>query len=401
MKEVAGLCIYQENRTKSEEELRRTEVEIREAEASLVHVQERLEQLSEEKQALEELKKMEKEKKGIEAAMLETELKEGKEKLKKGEMALSQVESSGNKKALAEVVKSSFENKETVRSLEAKVVACELELSHQNQQSERLEKRKAALRLQKVDLKEEIEAAQVSSGGGDKLERLKQNLMKVEKSMLEVSVELEEKEKRHTEVTQERDGVYKRLGRSKQFNSVEARDQWIEEEMKKIKEKMKEKEHLAEEMERRVKETKKSLREVEVFEDGREENEQRIRDDAHGQLTQLTREKAKCRRQFHELCNQGVQLQHQLQVEEESSKYVLNRLRWMQNMKQVLQERDTINKVLEEVPRLRVGYHGLVLASLLDTLHFSFSSPPFLCLCLCLYLGCGQLHLSRRTDHGS
>ena len=125
--------MYQENHAKSEEELQRTEVEIREAEASLVHVQERLEQLDEEKQALEELKKVEREKKGIEAVMLEAELKEGKVKLKRGETALSEVESGENKKKLAEVVKTSSANIEQRRSLEAKVVACELELANQLQ----------------------------------------------------------------------------------------------------------------------------------------------------------------------------------------------------------------------------------------------------------------------------
>ena len=363
MKEVAGLSVYQENHAKSEEELQRTEVEIREAEASLVHVQERLEQLDEEKQALEELKKVEREKKGIEAVMLEAELKEGKVKLKRGETALSEVESGENKKKLAEVVKTSSANIEQRRSLEAKVVACELELANQLQQSDRLEKRKAALRLQKVDLKEEIEAAQVSSGGGGKLERLKQKLLEVEKSMLEVSAQLEEKEGKLTEVTQERDGVYKRLGRRKQFNSVDARDRWIEGEVENIDKKVKEKEHLAEEVEAHVKETKERLREVEAFENCRETEEQRFRDGAHEQLTQLTREKADFRRDFHELCNEVIQLQHQLQAKEESSKDVLNRLRGMPNMKQVLQGRDTINKVLEEVPHLKAGYHGLVTIS--------------------------------------
>ena len=42
---------------------------------------------------------------------------------------------------------------------------------------------------------------------------------------------------------------------------------------------------------------------------------------------------------------------------------MLNRLRGMPNMKQVLQGRDTINKVLEEVPHLKAGYHGLVTIS--------------------------------------
>ena len=46
--------------------------------------------------------------------------------------------------------------------------------------------------------------------------------MEVEKSMCEVSAELEDKEGRLTEVSQERDGIYKKLGRSKQFNSLDA-----------------------------------------------------------------------------------------------------------------------------------------------------------------------------------
>ena len=62
-----------------------------------------------------------------------------------------------------------------------------------------------------------------------------------------------------------------------------------------------------------------------------------------------------------------------------SSKDVLNRLRGMPNMKQVLQGRDTINKVLEEVPHLKAGYHGLVTISLINllirTLAFSFKMP--------------------------
>ena len=68
-------------------------------------------------------------------------------------------------------MKDSSANKETMRSLEAKVVVCELELSNQLEQSETLQRRKAALKFQQVDLKAEIETAQVSSGGGGKLER--------------------------------------------------------------------------------------------------------------------------------------------------------------------------------------------------------------------------------------
>ena len=361
---MAGLSVCQENRTKSEEELQRTEVEIREAEASLVDVQERLEQLDEEKQALEELKKVEREKKGIEAVMLEAELKESKEKLKRGEMALSEMESGENKKQLAEVEKASSANKETMRSLEAKLVDCELELSNQLERSDRLQRRKAALTFQQVDLKAEIETAQVSSGGGGKLERLKQKLMSVEKRMLEASAELEEKEGRLTEVTQERDGVYKRLGRSKQFNSADARDRWIKGEVEKINEKVKEKEQFAREVEAHVEETKERLREVEMFENGKEEKEQRFRDGVH-ELTELTREKAGYRSQFHELSNDVVQLQHQLQAKEERSKDLLNRLRGMPNMKQVLQGMETVNKILEETPHLKAGYNGLVTISLL------------------------------------
>ena len=184
--------------------------------------------------------------------------------------------------------------------------------------------------------------------------------MEVEKRMLEASAELEEKEGRLTEVTQERDGVYKRLGRSKQFNSADARDRWIKGEVEKINEKVKEKEQLAREVEAHVEETKEHLREVEVLENGKEETEQRFRDGVHGQLTELTREKAGYRSQFHELSNDVVQLQHQLQAKEERSKDVLNRLRGMPNMKQVLQGMEAINKVLEETPHLKAGYNGLV-----------------------------------------
>ena len=182
--------------------------------------------------------------------------------------------------------------------------------------------------------------------------------------MLEASAELEEKEGRLTEVTQERDGVYKRLGRSKQFNSADARDRWIKGEVEKINEKVKEKEQLAREVEAHVEETKERLREVEVFENEKEEKEQRFRDSVHGKLTELTKAKADYRSQLHELSNEVLQLRHQLQAKEEHSKDVLNRLRGMPNMKQVLQGMETINKILEETPHLKAGYNGLVTISL-------------------------------------
>ena len=62
--------------------------------------------------------------------------------------------------------------------------------------------------------------------------------------------------------------------------------------MENIDKKVKEKDHLAEEVEAYVKETKERLREVDAFENGRETEEQRFRDGAHEQLTQLTRKKA-------------------------------------------------------------------------------------------------------------
>ena len=227
VKEVAGLSIYQEKRTKSEEELQKTEIEIRETEVSLGHVQERLEQLDEERQALEELKKVERKKKAIEAVMLEAELKESKEKLKRGEKALAEVESTERKKELAEVVKSSTEKKDTLQALKAKASALQLEQSNQCEEAEKLEKMKEALRLKKVDIEEEIETTQVSSGGGGKLERLEQKFKEVERSLFEASVEVEIREAKLSEVSKEREGIYSRLGRSRQFASVEARDRWI------------------------------------------------------------------------------------------------------------------------------------------------------------------------------
>ena len=361
VKEVAGLGIYQEKRTKSEEELHKTEIEIRETEVSLGHVQERLEQLNEEKQALEELKKVEREKKAVEAVMLEAELKESKEKLKRGEKALVEVESTEKKKKLAEVVASGTQKREALKTLKAKADVLELEQSSQCQEAEKLEKRKEALRLKKVDLEEEIEATQVSSGGGGKLERLELKSREMEKNALEVSTEVEEREARLSEVTKEREGIYSRLGRSRQFRSVEARDKWIEEEVEKIRQGIHEKEGIEQELQALVDERKQKLRKVEAYEESREAKEQRLRDGAHGQLIQMTKERAEHRRRIHEICNQAIQLQHQHQAEEEISRSFQNRLRMMPGMKQVLQGLDTINKVLEEVPHLKTGYHGLVI----------------------------------------
>ena len=38
----------------------------------------------------------------------------------------------------------------------------------------------------------------------------------------------------------------------------------------------------------------------------------------------------------------------------------MNRLRMLPSMKQAFQGLDAVNKVLEEVPDLKIGYHGTV-----------------------------------------
>ena len=51
-------------------------------------------------------------------------------------------------------------------------------------------------------------------------------------------------------------------------------------------------------------------------------------------------------------------------------------------MKQVLQGRDAVNKVLEEAPHLKAGYHGLVTISLINLLirklAFRFKCPLYM-----------------------
>ena len=131
--------------------------------------------------------------------------------------------------------------------------------------------------------------------------------------------------------------------------------------MKKIGESIQDKEGYEKELQALVEKRKQKLSEVEAFEESREAKEQRLRDSAHGQLTQLTKEREEHRRRRHEICNQVIQLQHHVEAEEESCKNLLNRVRVMPNMKQVLEGLDSVNKVLEEVPRLKTGYHGLVI----------------------------------------
>ena len=361
VKEIAGLNVYQEKRSMSEDELQKTEVEIRETEDSLANVQERLEQLDEEKNALEKLKQVERKKKAIEAVMLESELKEAKNKLKTSEQALGEIESTETKKKMAEVAQSSAQKKEALQTLKVKADGLELMQSTQSQRADTLEKRKEALRLRKVDLEEEIRVTQVSSGAGGKMGRLEQNLKQVEKSLNDVAAEAEKWESKLSEVSKERDAIYSRLGRSRQFPSVGARDRWIEKEVAKIRETIQEKQGFEKDLQALVQERKLKLRRVEEFERVRESKEDELRESVHGRMTQLTKEKAGYCRQRQEICTEVHKLQHQLQDEEESLKTLLDRLKKvLPGMKQVLQGLDTVNKVLEEVPHLKTGYHGLV-----------------------------------------
>ena len=292
VKEIAGLNVYQEKRSMSEDELQKTEVEIRETEDSLANVQERLEQLDEEKNALEKLKQVEREKKAIEAVMLESELKEVKNKLKTSEKSLGEIESTENKKKMAEVAESSAQKKEALQTLKVKADVLELMQSTQSQRADTLEKRKEALRLRKVDLEEEIGVTQVSSGGGGKMGRLEQSLKKVEKSLNDVAAEAEKWESKLSEVSKERDAIYSRLGRSRQFPSVGARDRWIEKEVAKIRETIQEKQGFEKDLQALVQERKLKLRRVEEFERVRESKEDELRESVHGRMTQLTKDKA-------------------------------------------------------------------------------------------------------------
>ena len=360
VKDVAGLGVYEEKRLRSEEELHKTELEIRETDASLVNVQQRLGQLGEEKEALEELKKMEREKKAIEAVMLEAELKEAKEKLRDSAKLQVSAESIQNKKDHDDIVQSQAQKKETWQSLKSMVDDLEHQQSCQSEQAEALESRREALKLKKADLEEEINNAQVSSGGGGKLERLEQKLREVEKSLTELADEVGKRETRLSETTKEMESIYARLGRSRQFPTEDARDNWIRIEVEKIEESIREKMNFEEELQTLLNERRQKLREIETFEENREAKEQRLRDHTHEQLTLLTKERGDHRRQLHRLHGEALQLRNQLQTDEESSKNLMNRLRMLPSMKQAFQGLDAVNKVLEEVPDLKIGYHGTV-----------------------------------------
>ena len=360
VKDVAGLGVYEEKRLRSEEELHKAELEIRETEASLVNVQHRLGQLGEENEALKELKKMEREKKAIEAVMLEAELKESKEKLRNSAKLQVSAESIKNKKDHVDIVQSHAEMKEQWQSLKSMVDDLEHQHSCQSEQAEALESRREALKLKKVDLEEEIINAQVSSGGGGKLERLEQKLREVEKSLTEVSDEVGKRESRLSETTKEMESIYARLGRSRQFPTAEARDNWIRKEVEKIEDSIREKKNFEGELQTFVNEKRRKLREIEIFEENREADEQRLKDQTHDQLTLLTKDRGGFRRQLHQLHGEALQLRHQLQTDEETSKNLMNRLRMLPSMKQAFQGLDAVNKVLEEVPDLKIGYHGMV-----------------------------------------
>ena len=360
VKDVAGLGVYEEKRLRSEEELHKAELEIRETEASLVNVQHRLGQLGEENEALKELKKMEREKKAIEAVMLEAELKESKEKLRNSAKLQVSAESIKNKKDHVDIVQSHAEMKEQWQSLKSMVDDLEHQHSCQSEQAEALESRREALKLKKVDLEEEIINAQVSSGGGGKLERLEQKLREVEKSLTEVSDEVGKRETRLSETTKEMESIYARLGRSRQFPTEEARDNWIRKEVEKIEDSIREKKNFEGELQTFVNEKRRKLREIEIFEENREADEQRLKDQTHDQLTLLTKDRGGFRRQLHQLHGEALQLRHQLQTDEETSKNLMNRLRMLPSMKQAFQGLDAVNKVLEEVPDLKIGYHGMV-----------------------------------------
>ena len=242
-------------------------------------------------------------------------MKEAKNKLKTSEQALGEIESTETKKKLAEVAESSAQKKEALQTLKVKADGLELMQSTQSQRADTLEKRKEALRLRKVDLEEEIRVTQVSSGAGGRMGQLEQNLKEVEKSLNDVAAEAEKWESKLGEVSNERDAIYSRLGRSRQFPSVGARDRWIEKEVAKIRETIQEKQGFEKDLQALVQERKLKLRRVEEFERVRESKEDGLRESVHGRMTQLTKDKAGYCRQRQEICIEVNKLQQQRSVD--------------------------------------------------------------------------------------
>ena len=375
VREVAGAGVYTDKRRKAEEELANTQGFLREVGGSLREVTTRVEQLREEKEALEEWRRVDKERRVVEVAMVEADADEARSKLAKCKLADKAPEEVQELEALENRL---MEKKKLVEDLRMEKQDVEAEVKIRRQTCEELLARREVLRLEEADMADEA-PAEVEEELRSRCQALAGRRDEQGTRLAEVAERADQEEETLARATREREAAYRRLGRSKQFPTREARDAWIQGEVAAIQVGMGEKQRRLEELREDVVEAQGSMKKAERLEETRAEVEERV-GAAHGQLTELLRETAELRRRHGAASSQLPELHRRLAGEEAAARSHRARLAGLGGLQQVLQGAESLTTVLQQVPALEGAYHGMVSRCIF---HLQSLEIDFFCGCSC------------------
>ena len=267
VREVAGAGVYTDKRRKAEEELANTQTLIKEVGGSMGEVTRRVEKLGEEKEALEEWRRVDKERRAVEAAMVEADADEARSKLAKCKVV---DEAPEEVQELEAVENSLAETKKLVEDLRVEKQEVEAEVKTRRQACDVLLARKEELELEETDMADEA-PAEVAEELRSRCRALAGRRGELGTGLAEEAERADREEERLTRATREREAAYRRLGRSKQFPTREARDAWIQGEVAAIQAGVEEKRRRLEEVREDVVEGKVSLEGAEKVEETRGE----------------------------------------------------------------------------------------------------------------------------------
>lgn len=244
LREVAGTRVYDERKEESKNILNETESKREKIEELLRYIEERLETLQEEMEELKEYQKLDKDRRCIEYTIHEKELRATRVKLDDLEenRLLGSQQASELHKAVSEAVGKIQEITGNVKKLKEKVVSLSREKQLLDEEKREQIKIRTKLDLDIKDSEDAVTESRSSRGTHEAELRDIRNRIQEKESRLQALLprynQLKSTEedcaRRLRTCEQRREELFSKQGRTNQFNSAEARDKWINDELRSL-----------------------------------------------------------------------------------------------------------------------------------------------------------------------
>lgn len=244
LREVAGTRVYDERKEESKNILNETESKREKIEELLTYIEERLETLQSEMEELKEYQRVDKDRRCIEYTIHEKELRAARAKLDELEEHRSKDSDKSRKlrKGVSEAVDKVEEITDIIRKLKEKVVGLTKEKQQFDEEKRELIKRKTKLELDIKDSEDAVTEFHSSKSTHEVELRNVENKIQERQSRLDtllpeynrLKTTEEECTRRMRTCEQRREELFSKQGRTNQFRSKEARDEWINNELRSL-----------------------------------------------------------------------------------------------------------------------------------------------------------------------